>query len=148
MGCLPEREPNMASKYRSFERKEYVKPPPNPLWRGIGCILFVVVPLLSYWFMTLALPAVKATGSVPPELLAPMQFPLWMLKVPGLNTLVVYLASIPELWLKLIVFVVILLLLILVSSLLYTMIYSMVGPARYTEREAPEAERGAKRYTR
>jgi len=138
----------MASKYRKYERKEILKKEIAPIWRGIGCVLFVVVPLLSYFFMTLLYPVVLGTGQMPPEVVNRVTWPTWVTKVPILNNAAAYLGTIDGLWLKLIIFVVILLLLATVSSLIYTMVQSVVGPPRYTEMDAPEYERGAKRYTR
>ena len=138
----------MASKYRKYERAEIKKQGMNPLWRGVGCILFIIVPLLSYFLMTLVVPPVLATGQVPPELTASPTFPPWVAKAPVLNGLAAYLSSVQNLWLMLIIFAVILLLLATVSSLVWTMVQSVVGPPRYTEMDAPEAEQGAKRYTR
>ncbi len=138
----------MASKYRKYERKEIKKQEIAPIWRGIGCILFVIVPALSYLFTTLAVPPIVATGQVPPEIMAPIKFPPWTTKVFVISDITAYLGSIEGLWLKVIIFFVILLLLVAVASLIYTMVQSIAGPPRYTEMAAPEAERGAKRYTR
>lgn len=120
----------------------------NPIWRGVGCVLFVVVPLISYGAMTLLLPPVIATGQVPPQLLANAQFPPWVFKAPILSNIALYLAGINELWLKMIVFFVVLFVLIVVFSLLYSMFYQLAGPPRYTEMDAPEMERKAKAYKR
>ncbi len=138
----------MASKYRKYERKEIVKKEIAPIWRGIGCVLFILVPALAWLLTGLAVPPVMATGEVPPGIAGHAQFPAWMEKVPGLNSGTAYLSSVDALWLKVIIFVVIALLLATVSSLIYTMIQGVMGPPRYTEMDAPEAERGAKRYTR
>ncbi len=145
---LPEREGIMASKYRKYERKEIKKKEMNPMWRGVGCVLFIAVPLLSWGIMTLLLPVVKDTGQVPPELLANVRFSPGVLKLPILGNIALYLASISELWLKLIIFGLVLFVLIVIFSLLYSMVYQVVGPPRYTEMDAPEMERGAKSYKR
>ena len=144
---LPEKEKVMG-KYRKFERKEIGTKTMNPIWRGVGCILVFVVPAISYLGMVVALPMVVGTGSVPPELLANVKFPPTVFKIPILNNICLFLSSINELWLKLIIFGLILMVLATVSSLIYSMIYQMVGPARYTEMDAPEMDIKAKAYKR
>ncbi len=138
----------MASKYRKYERAEIKKQEMHPLWRGVGCILFIIVPVLAYLFMTMIVPPVMATGQVPPELTRDLKFPPWVANTPVLKDAAAYLANVDDLWVKLIVFAVVLLLLITVSGLIYTMVYQFVGPPRYTEMDAPDAERGAQRYKR
>ena len=36
------------SKYRSEQGLEEYPPPTNPVWRGIGCILFIITPIISF----------------------------------------------------------------------------------------------------
>jgi hypothetical protein len=108
----------------------------------------VVVPLISYLIMSLILPAVKGTGSVPPELLANATFPAWVYKAPILSSIALFLGTIPELWLKAVVFIVVLLLLATISSLIWSFVIQVAGPPRYTEMDAPDADRGAKAYKR
>jgi hypothetical protein len=144
---LPEKEKVM-SKYRKFERKEIATKTMNPMWRGAGCILFLVVLAISYFGTMFALPMVVATGQVPPEILANVKFPPTLYKIPILNNICLYLSSINELWLKLILFFLIVMVLATVTSLIYSFIYQMVGPARYTEMDAPEMDLKAKAYKR
>ena len=59
-----------------------------------------------------------------------------------------FIGSIHNLWMKMLTWFVILLLLTAVASLLYSMIYSLVGPARYTELDALPSKYKAKKYTR
>ncbi len=138
----------MASKYRKYERKEIPRKEIHPVWRGIGCNIIVLVPVISYFIMVLVRPAVINTGQVPPEIMGRVTFPTWVGIVPILNNIAGYLGSIDQFWLKVILFVVILMLLATVSSLIWSVVYSAIGPARYTEMDAPEMERKAKAYKR
>ena len=136
------------AKYRKYERKSAPKPGTNPLWRGVGCILIVVVPLISYGLMTVVNPLLMASGLVPVEITGYVKFPDWSLRSPFLSGITSFIGGIDNLWLKLIVFFVILLLLTTISSMVYSMIYQLVGPPRYSERDAPPSKQKAKAYKR
>jgi hypothetical protein len=135
-------------KYAKYQRKPRVKKGMNPIWRGIGCILLAVVPVIAYGLMLVFVPLVIATGKVPYKLLGHIIFPEWVFKVPTVGTIASYISSIENLWTNLIIFFVILLILTGVSSLLYSMVYSLVGPARYSELDAPPSKHKGKVYTR
>ena len=135
-------------KYAKFQRKTPEKKGLNPIWRGIGCILIVIVPLLAYGLMVLFVPVIIATGKVPYQLLGFVQFPDWAYKVRIVADIAIFIGSIQNLWLNIITFFVIVLILTTVASLLYSWIYSVVGPARYTEMDAPPSKHKAKKYTR
>ena len=120
----------------------------NPIWRGIGCILMVIVPVISYVMMVIFTPVIKATNLVPSELLGHVKFPAWVLKSPILSDVTFFIGGINDLWFKLIAFFVILLLLTTIFSLLYTMVFQLVGPPRYTDKDAPPSKYKAKEYKR
>jgi len=136
------------AKYAKFQRQSPGKKELNPIWRGIGCILIVIVPVLSYVLMLFFAPLIIATGKVPYQLLGRVQFPEWMFKVKIGVIIANYLGSINNLWLNIITFFVIAMILTTVASLFYTAIYSVVGPARYTELDAPPAKYSPKVYKR
>jgi hypothetical protein len=136
------------AKYRKFEVKQEAKAGPNPIWRGIGCILIVVVPVIAYLLTALFLQDVINTGYVPPELLSSITFPPWVFKVPILDVAAAWLGNIPALGLKLILFFMIVLVLGAVSSLLYTAIQDLAGKSRYTDKDAPPSNHRGKAYKR
>ena len=136
------------AKYSKFQKKPEKKRDINPIWRGVGCLLIVIVPLVSWGLMLLLTPVIVGSGVVPPEIMGTVKFPDWFVKSPITNGFAGFLSSIPDLWLKLILFLVVLLLLTAISSLIYSMVYQVVGPARYSEMDAPEMERKAKAYKR
>jgi hypothetical protein len=135
-------------KYQKFEQKPQKKHELHPVWRGIGCILFVVIPLIAYFLMLLVSPFIIATGYVPYQLLGFVHFPDWMFKTQITSSIALYIGSIENLWANLVIFIVILVLLAGVVWLLYSAIYDLVGPARYTELDAPPSKYKAKKYTR
>ena len=135
-------------KYAKYQRKSEKKAGMNPIWRGIGCILMVIVPVISYVMMVIFTPVIKATNLVPNELLGYVKFPAWVLKSPILSDVTFFIGGINDLWFKLIAFFVILLLLTTIFSLLYTMVFQLVGPPRYTDKDAPPSKYKAKEYKR
>lgn len=135
-------------KYSKYQRKSQKKPEMNPLWRGIGCILIVVVPVISYALMVILTPVIMATNLVPYALLGHVKFPEWALKTPFLSDVTFFIGGINNLGLKLIAFVVILLLLTAIFSLLYTLASQVIGPPRYSDKDAPPSKYKAKAYKR
>jgi hypothetical protein len=120
----------------------------NPLWRGIGCILIVLVPLITLGLTAIVTPVLSATGYVPHELMGHVIFPDWVFKVPILNAITAFIASINNLWLDLIIFIVILVILTGISSLIYVSVLQVIGPPRYGEKDAPPSKYKAKEYKR
>jgi hypothetical protein len=136
------------AKYSKYQRKSPEKKGRNPIWRGIGCILIIVVPLLSYGLMLVFVPLIVATGKVPYQLVRPVHFPDWVFKAQIVAGIASSISSINNLWVKIIIFFVTLLIVTGVASLLYSMIYSVVGPPRYSEMDAPPPKYKGKKYTR
>jgi hypothetical protein len=136
------------AKYSKFQFKTPVKRGMNPVWRGIGCILIVVVPLMAYGLTVLFAPKIAATGKVPHDLLGTIHFPSWVFRVGILGDIAYFIAHINNLWLNIITFFVMLLILTAIASLVYSFVYSLIGPARYTATDAPPPKYKAKKYTR
>ena len=134
--------------YNKFETGKSAKKPMNPIWRGIGCLLIVLVPLISLGLTAIATPLVITTGYVPNELMGHVIFPDWVLKVPILSAIAGFIASINNLWVSLIIFIVILVILTGISSLIYVGVLQTIGPPRYGETDAPPSKYKAKEYKR
>ena len=135
-------------KYSKYQRKSEKKPEANPIWRGIGCILIVVVPVISYALMVILTPAIVATGLVPYALLGYVKFPEWVLRTPILSDIALFIGGINDLGLKLIAFFVILLLVAAIFSLLYSLVSQVIGPPRYSDKDAPPSTHKGKIYKR
>jgi hypothetical protein len=135
-------------KYDGFQRKPKERKGLNPIWRGVGCILLVVVPLITYGLTILLAPFLATTGYVPYELLGHVNFPAWVHRAPFLSGIASFIASINNLWLEVVVFIVLLLLLTGFSSLIYVAIFQFIGPPRYSENDAPPPSYKAKPYKR
>jgi cytochrome b561 len=135
-------------KYTRFQHISPQQKRLHPIWRGIGCILLVIVPLLAFGIMVLSVPALIATGKVPLQLQGYVHFPPWVSKVPIIASITAFISSIHNLWVDLIVFFVILLILAAISSLLYALVYPLVSPPRYSEKDAPPPRHKTKPYKR
>jgi len=74
-------------KYQTAERK--VKPirrkEPHPIWRGIGCLILLIVPAMSLGLSTILVEMAPGLGiALPPGLLGRPLMPALLFRVPGL----------------------------------------------------------------
>ena len=120
----------------------------SPIWRGVGCILIVIVPLMAFWLMLLLTPPIIATGLVPYQLLGYIHFPVWALRNKMTSGVALFIGSLNHLGLSIIIFLVVLLILSAIISISYTALYQTFGPVRYTAVDAPPSKHKPKKYTR
>ena len=85
---------------------------------------------------------------VPYQLLGHVNFPVWVFRTPVLSSIAIFIRSINNLWLGVIVFVVILVLISGISSVIYVSVLQVIGPPRYTEKDAPPTGYKPKVYKR
>jgi hypothetical protein len=135
-------------RYSLFHNPARKKPEANPLWRGVGCIIMVALPLITFGLTILSMPKLLATGLVPYQLLGRVNFPVWVYRTPFLSSVAFFIRSINNLWLGLIVFVIILVIITGISSLIYVAVLQVIGPPRYTELDAPPTGYKPKVYKR
>jgi hypothetical protein len=124
-------------KYNKFQYDRKDKPQANPLWRGYGCIVMMALPLITFGLTVLSMAPLVATDLIPTQLLGYVNFPAWVFKAPGLSDIAIFIRGIDNLWLGVIVFFIILLLLIGFASLIYVSVLQVIGPPRYSEKDAP-----------
>ena len=124
-------------KYNKYQYQGKGKAQANPLWRGFGCIIMVVLPLITFGLTVMSIPPLVATGLVPFQLLEQVNFPAWVFRIPGLSDVAIFIRGLNDLWLGVIVFFIILLLLTGISSLIYVSVLQVIGPPRYSEKDAP-----------
>lgn len=120
----------------------------SPAWRGVGCILMFLLPVVTFGLTYIFSPLVAATGLMPFQVLGHVKFPDWMYRVRVISNIANFIGGINNLWLDVIVFIVILVLLLGIFSLLYTVTMQVIGPPRYTEVDAAPTKYKAKKYTR
>lgn len=116
-------------KYRSYQGVKRTQRPwkVHPIWRGIGCILLLLIPIISYAgaFVLVRANYANRWVAIPEEMRG-------YSVVPYLGRL--YYADLAiALVLTFIVFAII--------TAIYTMVYSMVGPARYGPTDSPPLRR-------
>jgi len=139
------------AKYRSYERKEIepVRGRTHPIWRGIGCIILVLVPILAYLGAQLILQEGQENQWVfPPELMGYPQLPAWAFRFATLRPVAEGIAGANNLLITLFLTAILTLLTFGVLALIYSWAYKVVGPSRYSPLDAPEVGRGTKRYRR
>ena len=138
-------------KYSSYSRP---KPKPrnlgvHPVMRGIGCIMFVVVPILAYGISVLLVNYGSTHGwPIPPDWYGPPSFPPVLLKLQGLQQLLGYL-QINNLEANLVFTVAITIVIYGIMSVFYGYMYTLFGPPRYGPQDAPPIKGvKVKRYKR
>jgi hypothetical protein len=72
----------------------------------------------------------------------------WVFKVPGLSEAASFLRGIDNLWLGVMVYFIILILITGIASLIYVSVLQVIGPPRYSEKDAPPSKYKAKPYKR
>lgn len=120
------------SKYRSYtyqQKKPLRQREPHPIWRGIGCVLLLVMPLLAWGLGEILLQiALQQHWPLPATWLLPPQWPTWLWKVNFLVPFLLYTQRWSYFLARLIFWVGILLLLWGGSILIYGFIYSRLAP--------------------
>jgi hypothetical protein len=97
----------------------------HPVWRGIGCLMMVLIPIISYAGAVLLVQANVAARWLPTprELAQTITIP--------------YIGRIPYLFANLLVAVVLMLAGFGILTLLYSLMYRVLGPPRYGPLDAP-----------
>lgn len=98
----------------------------HPIWRGIGCILVILIPLFSFLLADSLVQTNLETRwvTVPFELTGPPAF--------------------PYLYAKLVMTVFVAVIIFAVYTLFYMIIYSMLGPSRYGPLDAKPVKKKAR----
>lgn len=128
------------SKYARFDRRPHPKERPwtvHPIWRGIGCLMFLIIPLMSYAGAVLIVESnlLRRWIVMPPELMMTVRIPY------------VPLPPIPHLFANLLVGLVLMVLGFGALTILYTLIFRLSGGSFLTPLDAPPIY-GARRRRR
>jgi len=124
------------TKYTQYSRRASEKPRPwrvHPIWRGIGCILMVLIPVMSYAGAYLLVQMDRKNGWIP----IPREFAVTV-TIPLVNY------RVPYLWANLIVAFVLAMLGFAVLISLYSLAYRAVGP-QGSPLDAPPQRRKVRR---
>jgi hypothetical protein len=117
--------------------------------RGIGCILFAIVPLLSYAAAVLLVNyGINQRWPIPPGWLGmPTIHPL-LLRLQGLHPLYDFIYRQTNLTANIIFAIAIAVVIFGVLSMLYGFLYALVGPPKYGPTDEPPIRVKVKRYKR
>jgi hypothetical protein len=132
----------------------YRQPPPkssapHPIWNGLGCLLLIVVPVMSIALSVLIVSlAVDNNWPIPYQLLGHPTFPSYFFITPALASIFGGIASVNNLYAYIAVSAVFMLLLFGIVSFLYSFVYRIAGPSRYGPLDAPPIKVKTKSFKR
>lgn len=120
----------------------------HPAWRGIGCLLGLIVPTLS-WFGAIELLKIPSVArAVPPELFGRPVLPDFFWNVRILSDIANSLYQMNDLMARLAVAGLLMVFIFGTISVAYALMYRVTGPPRYARPNAPPPRRKTKRYKR
>ena len=121
---------------------------PHPIWRGIGCFIIIIVPVLSYAAASLMLPYLLSRGLVPSDLLFTPQTPDWLWLLPVVAQIYQFLFGRYAIVATLMLTFLFILIIGGGFSVLYAVMYRIFGPKRYGPLDAPPVKVKTKKYRR
>ncbi|MDD2922175.1 MAG: hypothetical protein PHQ36_07805 [Anaerolineales bacterium] len=116
-------------------------------WRGIGCLLMIVVPALSIAGALLTINSSLA-GYIPFEFMGYPVLPNYLFATPGLTAIFAPIANTQNLYAVIAISIVYTVMIGGVISLVYAVIYRIANPHRYGPLDAPPPKFKAKKYKR
>ena len=121
----------------------------HPIWRGIGCIIILLTPIIS-WAATLVLLDLGKSQKwgFMNGLAGTVHFPTIFYTTPYVQVAANYLSGIPYLEAMAMFFVLFLILFSGIFAFINAVLYRMIGPPRYTRLDEPAPRVKTKRYTR
>jgi hypothetical protein len=134
----------------------YKKTPPkprnlgvHPVMRGIGCIMMIVVPLLSYGIALFLVDyGIRQGWPLPPSWLEPISIHPLLLSLRGLEPVWNFLLRQDNLIAVLVFTIATIVVIGGLMSVLYGYIYTLFGPPQYGPQDAPPIRVKVKRYKR
>jgi len=121
---------------------------PHPIWRGIGCLIIILVPILSFAAASVTMPVLLNRGLVPQQLLFTPQTPDWLWYVPIVAQAFQFLFGRFAIFATLILTFVYILLIGGIFSSIYAVMYRAVAPSRYGPMDAPPPKTRVRKYRR
>lgn len=134
----------------------YKKTPPkprnlgvHPVMRGIGCIMMIVVPLLSYGIALFLVDyGIRQRWPLPASWLEPLSIHPLLLNLRGLDPVWNFLLRQDNLIAVLVFTIATIIVIGGLMSVLYGYIYTLFGPSQYGPQDAPPIRVKVKRYKR
>jgi hypothetical protein len=112
---------------------------PHEVWRGIGCLMMLVIPAISIAGASETVKMILANGNriIPRALLGHPSMPDIANKLSGLRTILAPVTKIDNFYAIAVVSILYMIILSGVISVIYAATYNMVGPSRYGPTDAP-----------
>ena len=121
----------------------------HPVMRGIGCIMMIVVPLLSYGIALFLVDyGIRSGWPLPPSWLEPISIHPLLFSLRGMEPVWNFLLRQDNLIAMLVFTIAIIVVIGGLMSVLYGYIYSLFGPPQYGPQDAPPIRVKVKRYKR
>ena len=129
----------MGFSTQQFNRGRQDKPwKVHPVWRGIGCILLLLIPIMS-WYVTALLLDSNQKAIIPPELTKVVAIPL--IKVGGIDKVIIqvntYFSNAHFVFGQVFFTIIFSVLGFGILSFLYAIFYRVAGPPRYGPFDVP-----------
>jgi hypothetical protein len=122
---------------------------PHVIWRGIGCLMMIIIPVISIAAAYETINYGLDNGwAIPYQLLGKPQMPSIVYKSSGLLTILGPIMNTPHFYAYAALSVIFMIMLGGVISVIYAFVYRSVGPSRYGPLDAPPPKIKTKKYTR
>jgi hypothetical protein len=118
----------------------------HPVMRGIGCLMMVIVPIISYGISIILVNNFPLP--LPPEMTTAIDLPGWVYTLNGLAFVFSYIENQPLLIAYIIFTALVSILIFTIMSIVYGFIYKAFGPSQYGSTDAPPIRKKVKKYTR
>jgi amino acid transporter len=139
------------TKYTLASQRRGPTPPRQipAVWRGIGCLLILVVPLISYVLgqITISM-AIDGNWPVPYQLMGYPILPGFLHRMPGIADAAAFVEQQENLYAILLLALLYVVAIGAIISFAYALIYRMAGPPRYGPLDAPPPSIKTRRYKR
>jgi hypothetical protein len=132
------------------QRKSAPTTPKTPaVWSGIGCLLMLIVPIISWMLASITVQlAVDQGWPMPYQLMGFPVMPAWLWSVPGFAPILGFIQSQPNLYAVLGLMVTYIVILGAILAFVYSAVYRFIGPPRYGPLDMPPAKAKVGRYKR
>lgn len=131
------------------EKQKALRGQIHPVMRGIGCLLFVIVPIISYGTAVLLVNyGIRNGWPIPPNWLGTPEIHPLLWRLGGLQTTLNFLQSQTNLIANLIFAFALTILIFGVLAIVYGFIFKLFGPPEYGPTDVPPVRIKVKRYKR
>ena len=120
----------------------------HPAWRGIGCLLLLIIPVFSYALATVLVPVLSQYWPIPNSLAGYPTLPAIIWRFQITTTMFGWITSIYNLWINLLLAAVIMALLFGLVAAVYAILYQAAAPSRYGPYDVPPPRVKTKKYKR